>query len=104
MSPFQQLVDLSQRQAAAFAEGEVRIMCELIAERGALIERLPAPGPADRAFVERAVALDRELASAVRDRMLTLRSTAAQLHNRQTNLNGYRINGAPSARLLNFVL
>lgn len=103
-NPFQQLVDLTHRQADALANGEVRRMYELIEQRGRLIATLPSPGPADRPFVEQAIALDRQLSDAVREHMLALRSTAAQIHNRQTNLNGYRINGAQSARLLNFVL
>lgn len=103
-NPFQQLVWLSERQVDAFARGEVGTMYELIAERGALIARLPTPGPADQVFLQQAIGLDRQLSEAVRERMLALRSTAAQLHQRQGNLNGYRIGGARSARLLNFVL
>jgi hypothetical protein len=103
-NPFQQLVELSQEQVDAFARGDLAAMHALMLRRGALIPDLPPVRDADRALLQEAVELDRQLADALRERMLSLRATAAQVHQRRTNLNGYRQGGAANARLLNFVL
>jgi hypothetical protein len=103
-SSYQQLVDLSQLQVDAFAHGDIAGMQQLMAMRAPLIAQLPPPTDAERAMLQRAVDLDRDLAEALRKRMMALRSTAAQVHQRRTNLNGYRQGGAENARLLNFVL
>lgn len=103
-NPYQQLVDLSRRQADAFAHGDIAGMQQLMAMRAPLIAQLPPPTVADRVLLQTAVDLDRGLAAALRERMMALRSTAALVHQRRTNLNGYRQFGAANARLLNFVL
>ena len=104
MSVYQQLVDVSQQQLEAFQAGNVRGMQRLILERQSLIAQLPPPSDAERALLQQAVGLGQSLATAVRERMLALRTAAAQVHQRRTSLNGYRVSGASAPRLLDFVL
>ena|SRR5579864_5425515 len=104
MSLYQQLVDLSAQQLEAFKCGDVCRMQLLMVERGALIATLPPAAEAEQALLQQAVAADRELADALRSRMLELRASAAQVQRRRTNLNGYRQGTPASAQLLNFVL
>jgi len=105
MNPYQRLLQLTQGQTEAFQRGDVRSMQLLMLERGALLAQLPSPSAAERTLLQHAVQLDRELSTALRERMLALRSAAASAHHTRVNLNGYRVTRAgASTRLLNFAV
>ncbi len=101
MSPYQQLLKVSQDQTEAFQRGDVRTMQLLLIERAKLVQQLPPAGDAERNVLQQVLEFDRTLSTALRERMMALRSEAANVHQTRVQLNGYRTNAAAS--LLNFV-
>ena len=86
---YAQLLDLARDQAQAIARGDLDSAVSLLEARGALLVDAPAAGAADMDAVREVLRLDRDLSSAIRERMIALR--AEVLENRQGHraLGGY---------------
>jgi hypothetical protein len=104
MNLYHRLVEISRQQLEAFQCDDLRTMHQLIVERQTLIDRLGTPGKSELAVLQEVLDCDRILSDGLRERMLSLRSEAAEVHQRRTNLNGYRMDGGASAHLLDLVL
>jgi hypothetical protein len=83
------LLDLARDQAEAAARGDIDAAVSLLDVRAAVLGDAPAPGAADTDAIKEVLRLDRDLSSAIRERMIQLRGEA--LDNRQGHkaLNGY---------------
>jgi hypothetical protein len=93
------LLDLARDQAKLVARGDLETAVSLLDVRAALLVDAPAAGAADTDAIREVLRLDRELSSAIRERMIRLR--AEVLANRQGHraLGGYarRVQRQPMA-------
>jgi hypothetical protein len=86
---YTRLLDLARDQAEAVARGDLETAVDLLDVRAAVLMDAPAPGAADTDAIREVLRLDRDLSSAIRERMIQLRGEV--LDSRQGNkaLNGY---------------
>jgi len=86
---YARLLDLARDQAAATARGDLDTAVSLLDVRAAVLRDAPGPDAGDTAAIREVLRLDRDLSSAIRERMIQLRDEA--LGSRQGNkaLIGY---------------
>jgi hypothetical protein len=99
MSVYQSVVALARQQAEAASHGDMDRVVRLLGQRGALLETAAAASEADRAAIEETLKLDREIAGAIRQRMLHIRQEVLNLRHGQTALAGYGSTAARRSRL-----
>ena len=90
MSPFEQVLQLARRQAAAVARDDLDEAVSLLPDRAALLASAGPAAPADREAIAETLRLDRELSGAIRERMLRIRDEAIALQRAHTAVSGYR--------------
>jgi len=83
------LLDLARDQAAAVARGDLEVAVDLLDARAAVLTDAPAPGAADTDAIREVLRLDRDLSSAIRERMIQLRGEVLDSRQGHTALNGY---------------
>jgi hypothetical protein len=86
---YARLLDLARDQAEAAARGDLDTAVNLLDVRAAVLEGAPAPGAADTDAIREVLRLDRDLSSAIRERMIELRDEARDSRRGNTALNGY---------------
>jgi hypothetical protein len=86
---YTRLLDLARDQAEAVARGDLEAAVDLLDARAAVLIDAPAPGAAETDAIREVLRLDRDLSSAIRERMIEIRDEV--LDSRQGNkaLNGY---------------
>jgi hypothetical protein len=94
VSAYLELLRLAQAQAAALARGDLEAAVGMLDARGALLARAGAPTPADQEAVREVLRLDRDLSSAIRERMLAIRQQAVAAQRGRRALDGYGRRGA----------
>jgi hypothetical protein len=103
MSVFAELLDIARRQLALAQEGDIDSAISLIEAREKLMLDAPASvnDAADEASIRAVLTLDRDLATAIRQRMIAVRHEAAEISHGRTALIGYRppLGQRPSRRL-----
>jgi hypothetical protein len=88
--PSQQLLELARPQAEAARQGDLDAAAEAFDTRAELLVDAPAPSASDLAAIHETLVLDRELASAIRERMIALREESLEMQRGRTALTGYR--------------
>src|SRR3954447_18695428 len=89
-SAYAQLLQFARDQAAAVARGDVDAAIGMLQARAAIIANAPAARAGDADGIREILHLDRELSSAIRERMLAIRAEAARGQQGRVALTGYR--------------
>ena len=89
MSAYAALLDLVRRQVAEASSGDVASAVALMPARRRVLEAAPPASPLDAPMIEEVLALDRQLAGLIRERMLRIREDSLALQRGQTALRGY---------------
>lgn len=99
MSVYQRVLDIARDQAAALSRGELESAVALLDDRAELLVGAVPPHPDEVALVEEVLRLDRNLASAIRERMISIRNEALGGRQGQRALSSYgrRLAGRPIA-------
>jgi hypothetical protein len=96
------LLDLARRQAEAVERGDLDAAVALMPARAEVLASAGPPAADDHATIREVLRLDRDLASALRRRMIAIRDEAVGLQQGRTALAGYRPPlGEPRPRRLN---
>jgi hypothetical protein len=89
MSIYEQVLAIAREQSAALANGELERAVGLLDQRAALLAGAPPPSKPEVPMVEEVLKLDRELATAIRHRMIAIRDEARQGQHGRAALQGY---------------
>ncbi len=89
MTAYQQVLDIARQQSAALSRGELEAATLLLDERAALLARAAVPTAADVPIVEEILRLDRDLSSAIRQRMIAIRDEARDGERGRKALDSY---------------
>jgi hypothetical protein len=101
MDPFQELVRIAREQSAALARGELETAVRLLDDRAVILQSLgQARTVADENAVREVMRRDRDLSSAIRERMIDIRNRSLKLQHGRAALSGY---GAGPARQLGLI-
>jgi hypothetical protein len=103
MSSYAALLELVRQQLAAARGGDVESALALMNARQRVLDAAPPASPADRSLIEEVLALDRELAGFIRQRMLRIREQSLALQRGQTAMRGYGSVRHPASSRLNTV-
>jgi len=95
MSPYARILEIARKQAAAARSGDLNTATMLLAERGELIASAPPAAAQDEPLIREVLELDRDIATAIRRRMIELRDEMLSMRQGQQALAGY---GAPKPR------
>ena len=93
MSHYERILEVTRSQAEAARAGDLERAVALLDVRSALIAEAPAPGPRDQQHIRSVLELDKDIATAIRYRMLAIRDQALASRQGQQALAGYA--GAP---------
>lgn len=99
MSVYQQVFEIAQAQAAAAAAGDLNMAVSLLERRGELIRTTPAATPADEPLIRATLDLDRDIATAIRHRMLAIREDLIRVGTGKAALAGYAGKRGQGARV-----
>ena len=88
-SVYQQVLDIARAQASALGRGELQAAVALLDDRAALLAKAGVPLPHEVPMAQEIVRLDRQLASAVRERMIAIRNEALDGQHGRQALAGY---------------
>ena len=86
---YARLLDLARDQAEAAARGDLDTAVGLLDVRADVLVDAPAPGAADADAIREVLRLDRDLSSAIRQRMIEIRDEVLENRQGNTALNGY---------------
>jgi hypothetical protein len=89
MSPYQELLELARQQVDAARRGDLDAAVEAFDARAELLDDAPAPSATDLAAIHETLVLDRELSSAIRERMIAIREESREMQRGRTALTGY---------------
>jgi hypothetical protein len=89
MSVYEQVLAIARTQAAAAAGGDLNTAVALLRERGELIAGAPPAEASDQPLIRAILELDRDIATAIRRRMIAIRDEALALRQGQHALAGY---------------
>jgi hypothetical protein len=89
MTAYEQVLDIARAQSAALRRGELDVATCLLDERAALLASASVPTAADVPIVEEILRLDRDLSSAIRQRMIAIRDEARDGKRGRNALNSY---------------
>jgi hypothetical protein len=90
MSLYSEVLRLAETQSAAVARGDLEAALGLLDARGALLAKAGPPQSSDADVIRQVLRLDRELAGAIRERMLGIRAQAVENQRGQRALASYR--------------
>jgi hypothetical protein len=99
VSPYQRVLDIAREQAAAVGRGELEAATGMLDRRADVIVAVGPPTAEDTLVIEEILRLDRDLATAIRKRMIEIRNEALEGQHGRSALNGYgrRVPGRPIA-------
>jgi hypothetical protein len=89
MSAYHTVRDLAREQIAAANHGDIERVVRLIDDRAAVLATAVRPSEADRDAIEEVLRLDRDIAGALRLRMLHIRQEVLNLQRGFKALEGY---------------
>jgi hypothetical protein len=89
MSIYAEVLDIARQQANALADGELERAVGLLERRAELLADAPPPSQPEVPVVEEILKLDRDLATAIRYRMLAIRDETRQGQHGRQALQGY---------------
>lgn len=98
-SVYEQILEVTRRQAEAARTDDLGSAIALLDERGRLVAAAPTPSLADEALVREILQLDRDLATAMRHRMLAIRDEAMNTRHGQHALAGYSTHQRPAPQI-----
>lgn len=84
------LLEIAREQAAAVARDDVVFAISLLDKRGKLLATAPPVTETDRPLVVEILRLDRQLSTAIRERMLWIRDQLSTAARGRTALAGYK--------------
>jgi hypothetical protein len=94
MTVYEQILEVTRRQAAAALADDVEGAIALMDERGRLVAAAPPPSEADHPIIRAILELERDIATSIRRRMLAIREEALASRHGQQALAGYSSRGA----------
>jgi hypothetical protein len=100
MSVFQEILDLARQQSQALERGDLEDAVRLISVRAPLVEQAGRAGHEDAEVIHEILRLDRQLSSAIRERMVDIRNQACKTQYGRTALAGYEVKSGSTAHLL----
>jgi len=89
VSLYQQVLDIAREQAVALRRGELEAATALLDQRAQLLVNALAPTPDDIPLIEEVMRLDRDLSSAIRERMIKIRNDVLDGQQGRRALNSY---------------
>jgi hypothetical protein len=89
-SPYANVLSLAQQQIAAAQQGDLDTATQLLQERALALRGARAASDADAPVIREILAIDRQLAGLIRERMIDIRNEAVALGRGRTALTGYR--------------
>jgi hypothetical protein len=89
MTTYQQILEITRKQADAAAAGDLNTAIALQAPRGELIAAAPPATLADEPVIRATLELDRDIATAIRERMLAIRDEMLAARKGQKAVAGY---------------
>jgi len=89
MTHYQQVLDIAREQSAALRRGELEAAVALLEPRAHLLSSTPPAAAADVSVIEEIMRLDRDLSSAIRERMIEIRNESRAGKNGQRALSSY---------------
>ena len=89
MSAYARLLDLARTQVADAASGDVESAIALMTVRQRVLDAAPPASAPDAPLIQEILALDRQLAGFIRERMLSIRAEVVTLQRGQTAMRGY---------------
>jgi hypothetical protein len=89
-SAYAALLELARRQIQAAERGDLTAAIALMPARADLLASAGAPSDADHDAIREVLRLDRDLATALRRRMIAIRNEAVGLQQGRTALAGYQ--------------
>jgi hypothetical protein len=98
MTVYEQILEITRKQAVAAAAGDLNMAIALQGPRGELIAAAPPATAADEPVIRATLALDRDIATAMRERMLAIRDEMLAAHRGHQALVGYGARPANTAR------
>jgi hypothetical protein len=90
VSAYTELLRLAEAQSAALARGDLEAAVGMLDARGAVLALAGVPDADDLDRIREVLRLDRDLSSAIRERMLAIRAEALDNQRGQRALAGYR--------------
>jgi hypothetical protein len=103
MTLYASLLELVRRQVATARGDDVDAAIALMDVRQRVLDAAAPVSPADWPLIEEVLALDRELAGFIRQRMLRIRDQSLALQRGQTAMRGYGAVRHPGGSRLNTV-
>jgi hypothetical protein len=88
-SAYNEILEIARNQAAAVARGEVDAAVAMMDARVEVIARAGAPTTSDVVDIQEIMRLDRDLSTAIRERMLAIRNEALEGQAGRRALHGY---------------
>jgi Flagellar protein FliT len=89
MTVYEQILEITRNQADAAAAGDLNTAIALQGPRGELIAAAPPATATDEPVIRATLALDRNIATAIRERMLAIRDEMLAARKGQQALAGY---------------
>jgi hypothetical protein len=89
-SAYASILEIARKQSEAVARGELESAAALMDARGELLARAGVPTPSDVLDIHEIMRIDRDLSSAIRQRMIAIRNEALEGQAGRQALNGYR--------------
>jgi hypothetical protein len=89
LSPYQQVLDIARAQSAALQRGQLEAAVGLLDRREELLADASVPTPEEAPVVAEIMRLDRDLSSAIRERMIEIRNEALEGQRGRRALDGY---------------
>jgi hypothetical protein len=89
-SPYTNVLSLARQQIAAAQHGDLDTAIHLLQERALALRGARDASDADAPVIREILAIDRQLAGLIRERMIDIRNEAAAVGRGRTALTGYR--------------
>jgi hypothetical protein len=86
---YSSILDIAHKQAQLLARGELESAVALIQTRQDLLDAASSPNAQDVEAIKEIMRLDRDLSSAIRERMIAIRQEALEGQAGRRALNGY---------------
>ena len=98
-SSFQAILEITQAQAAAARAGDLDSVMAALEERGRLVDSVGAPSRQEAATLAAIFELEREIATAIRTRMLAVRDEMRGVQHGKRALASYGSHAASSPKV-----
>jgi hypothetical protein len=89
VSLYRQVLDITRAQSAALSRGELETAVALLDDRAGLLADAASPSADEMPLAEEILRLDRQLSSAIRERMIAIRNEVLEGQHGRQALRGY---------------